>query len=48
MAISCLIVHWLSRLAKTGIIPLGGSLLEYGPQDIITSRKIIYGVASDT
>jgi len=45
MAMSSLIVHWLSHLAKSGIIRKGENLLEFGPQDMITPRKIIEGVA---
>jgi SAM-dependent methyltransferase len=45
VSMSCLMVHWLSRLARKNVLPVGASLLEFGPQDMTTSRATIEAVA---
>ena len=41
MAINALQVAWLSRLAKKGIIGKGDSIIEFGPQDLLCSRRAV-------
>jgi SAM-dependent methyltransferase len=41
MAINALQVAWLSRLAMKGIIRKGDSIIEFGPQDLICSRRAV-------
>src|SRR5215510_10256284 len=41
MAINALQVAWLARLARNGIIRPGASMIEFGPQDLICSRKAV-------
>src|ERR1700687_5997975 len=45
MAINALQVAWLSRLAMKGIIRKGDSIIEFGPQDLLCSRKAVEGHA---
>jgi SAM-dependent methyltransferase len=41
MAINALQVAWLCRLAKKGVLRPGGSMIEFGPQDIVCSRRAL-------
>ena len=41
MTISCLMVHWFEHLAVAGIIPRGGAMLEFGPQDLAAPREVV-------
>src|SRR5215217_89083 len=41
MAINALQVAWLARLARKGIIRPGDSMIEFGPQDLLCSRKAV-------
>jgi SAM-dependent methyltransferase len=46
MAINTLQVAWFSRLAKKGILVPGQSVIEFSPQDILSSRQAVrqYGL----
>jgi SAM-dependent methyltransferase len=39
MAINALQVAWLVRLAKKGVFKPGSSIIEFGPQDLLCSRR---------
>jgi SAM-dependent methyltransferase len=41
MAINALQVAWLCRLAKKGVLRPGSSMIEFGPQDIVCSRRAV-------
>lgn len=41
MAINALQVAWLARLVRKGIIRPGSSIIEFGPQDLLCSRKAV-------
>ena len=41
MAINALQVAWLARLAKKNIIRRGSSIIEFGPQDLLCSRRAV-------
>jgi hypothetical protein len=41
MAINALQVAWLSRLAMRGIIRKGDSIIEFGPQDLLCTRRAV-------
>ena len=41
MAINALQVAWLCRLAHKGVLRPGASMIEFGPQDIVCSRRAV-------
>lgn len=41
MAINALQVAWLARLVRKGILRPGSSMIEFGPQDLLCSRKAV-------
>lgn len=41
MAINALQVAWLCRLAKKGVLRPGSSMIEFGPQDLLCSRRAL-------
>ena len=45
MSMSCLMVHWLEYLANNKILPDEFDLLELGPQELTTSKKVIQAIA---
>ncbi|KAA0579306.1 hypothetical protein [Azospirillum sp. Sh1] len=47
MAISALMLHWFARLKRKGVWPAGGSMLELGPQDILTTEPVLQSVLND-
>lgn len=46
MAISALVLHWLGRLKRRGIWS-GGSMLELGPQHMLTTKDVVEQVLND-
>jgi len=46
MVMSCLMVHWLERLARTGVVRPGQSMLEFGPQDVDVPRALVQASAA--
>lgn len=44
MAISALMLHWFGRLKRKGLWPSNGSMLELGPQDILTTEPVLRSV----
>ncbi len=44
MSISALMIEWVSRLNKNGIIGQGMDMLELGPQDISSTRTVVRNV----
>jgi SAM-dependent methyltransferase len=44
MAISALMLHWFTRLKRKEIWGNGASMLELGPQDILTTEPVLRGV----
>jgi SAM-dependent methyltransferase len=41
MAINALQVAWLCRLTRKGVVRRGDSIIEFGPQDLLCSRKAL-------
>jgi SAM-dependent methyltransferase len=46
MVMSCVMVHWLERLANKGVLKPGQSMLEFGPQDVDIRPPLLLAVAS--
>lgn len=46
MVMSCLIVHWLERLTRKGVLKPGQSMIEFGPQDIDIRPAFLSAVIS--
>jgi SAM-dependent methyltransferase len=46
MVVSCVMVHWMERLAKKGVLKAGQSMLEFGPQDVDVRPPLMLAVAS--